>query len=43
MIHSYLEVLSKNAPVGKQDQIDDDIFEDSMNDMDDEDDFDDDE
>lgn len=43
MIHSYLEVLSKNAPVGKQDQLDDDIFEDSMNDMDDEDDFDDDE
>ena len=43
MIHSYLEVLSKNAPAGKQDSIDEDIFDDGMNDMNDEDDFDDDE
>ena len=43
MIHSYLEVLSKNAPAGKQDSIDEYIFDDSMNDMNDEDDFDDDE
>ena len=43
MIHSYLEVLSKNTPVEKQDQVDSDIFDDGMNDIDDEDDFDDDE
>jgi len=43
MIHSYLEVLGKNVPAGKQDQADDDdMFNDEMNDMDDED-FDDDE
>ena len=42
MIHSYLEVLGKNVPAGKQDQADDDdMFNDEMNDMDDED-FDDD-
>ena len=35
MIHSYLEVLSKNASGGKQDQVDDDMFDDGMNDMDD--------
>ena len=43
MIHSYLEILNKNAPGGKQNQVDDDMFDDGMNDMDDEDDFDDDE
>ena len=43
MIHSYLEVLSKNTPVEKQNQVDNDIFDNGMNDMDDEDDFDDDE
>jgi len=43
MIHSYLEVLSKNAPAGKQEQLDDDMFDDGMSDMDDEDNFDDDE
>jgi len=43
MIHSYLEILSKNAPAGKQNAMDDDIFDSGMNDMDDDNDFDDDE
>lgn len=35
MIHSYLEVLSKNIPAGKQDSIEDEMFEAEMNGMDD--------
>ena len=30
MIHSYLEVLSKNIPAGKQDQLDDELYDDGM-------------
>jgi len=30
MIHSYLEVLSKNAPAGKQEQLDDELYDDGM-------------
>ena len=42
MIHSYLEILSKNIPAGKQEQADDDMYGNEMT-MDDSDGYDDDE
>lgn len=41
MIHSYLEILSKNIPAGKQEQLDDDMYNDGMNGIDESDGYDD--
>ena len=41
MIHSYLEILSKNIPAGKQEQLDDDMYNDGMNAIDESDGYDD--
>ena len=43
MIHSYLEVLSKNIPVGKQEALNDEMYDADMGDMEEDDEFDDDE